>query len=336
MNASLTAKITIVMCLLCLILGFITMDKHKPYIDENKAQAKGNIITSANKIAVMQLEGTIVSSYDNSLFSKENNAAGLLKSLLSASKDNDIKGIIIKINSPGGTVAMSQNIYNQIIKIRKEKPVIALLDDVAASGGYYIASAADRIISQEGTMTGSIGVIFSYMDYHNLLANKLSINPVVIKSGKFKDIGSSTRQMTQEEKELLQEIVDDSYAQFVEAITQGRVNRADEYTATKSALTIDNLMKYADGRVFTGKIAQKRGFVDVTGDIDTATEMIEKMAQEKYKNKLPAKLVNYSKKSNFGEYFSSLTEYNSKSTIKLTDFIPTSMILNRKPLYLWE
>ncbi len=338
MKASLVAKITVLICFLCLILGFLSTDKDKLYLGNKKdsVQSSSKIISNANKIAVIELEGAIASSYDSSFFSSDNSAASALKSLQSAADENDIKGVILKINSPGGTVAMSQNIYNQIMKIRKNKPVIALLDDVAASGGYYIASAADRIIAQDGTLTGSIGVIMSYMDYHNLLSDKLEINPVVIKSGKYKDIGSSTRQITEEEKALLQDIVNDSYSQFLDAINMGRIERKDEYTAKKTILTYDNLKKNADGRVFTGRKAKQKGFIDELGDIDTAQNMIEKMAQEKFSNKLKVKLVNYKRKSSFSDYFAGFAEYNSKSAFKLSDIIPTSMILNRKPLYLWE
>lgn len=331
------AKITIIICLICLILGIFSIDKHKPYVDnEQNVKTTKNVITNVNKIAVLELEGPIVSSYESNFFSKEVNAANLLKSLKAISKDNDIRGVIIKINSPGGTVAMSQNIYNQIIKIRKTKPVIAVLDDIAASGGYYIASAADRIVAQEGTLTGSIGVIFSIMDYHNLLIDKLMVNPIVIKSGKHKDMGSSTREMTKEERQLLQNIVDDSYSQFLNAIVKGRVERSDNYSVEKSNLDYNTLKANADGRIFTGTQAFKIGLVDIVGDIDTAEDMIEKMAQEKYSNKLKIKLIGYNKKNSFSDYFSNFREYSSNSNIKLNDFIPTSMILNRRPLYLWE
>lgn len=330
MKASLVSKLIILLCILCLVAGIFGIDREKPYVKNTE------FIANTNKIGVIELEGAIATSYESNLFSKETDAPSLLKSLINAQSDNELKGIIIKINSPGGTVAMSQNIYNQIMKLKAKKPVVVVFDDVAASGGYYIACAADRIIAQEGTLTGSIGVIMSFMDYHNLLANKLSINPVVIKSGKFKDIGSSVRAMTKEEKDLMQNIIDDSYSQFVSAIEQGRVLRNDKYSTVKTELTKENLKNYADGRIFTGRQAKKLGFVDEIGDIDTATTMIEKMAQEKFNNKLPAKLVNYNKKSSISEFFSSFAEYNAKSAVQITDFIPTSMILSRKPLYLWE
>ncbi len=330
MKASLVSKIIIVICILCLIAGFIKTDKYDAYFE------KDNILTNANRIGVIELEGAITSESDGSLFSNEKSAPNLLKSLISAQTDKDIKGIIIKINSPGGTVGMSQNIYNQIMKLRENKPVVVSIDDVAASGGYYIACAADRIIAQEGSLTGSIGVIMSFMDYHNLLQQKLAINPVVIKSGKFKDIGSGMREMTQEERDMMQDIINDSYYQFLTAIKRGRIDRKDNYQVEISKLTINNLKNYADGRVFTGKKAKALGFVDIIGDMDTAKAVIEPMAQQKFNNKLKAKLVNYNRKTTLGDLFNDVSEYGAKSNIKLTDFMPLSMILSKRPLYLWE
>lgn len=336
MKASLISKITVLLCVLCLAVGMFSVDKHKAYNETDQKNSGKKMITSSNKAAVLEMQGMIASSYDSGFFANESDAAALLKNLNAIRKDNDIKGVIIKLNTPGGTVAMSQNIYNSIMKLREIKPVIVVIDDVAASGGYYIASAADRIIAQDGSLTGSIGVIFSFMDYHNLLTGKLGINPVVIKSGKYKDIGSSTRQMTEEERQLMQNIVDDSYGQFVEAITRGRIERTDSYSASKTSLTRDVLAQNADGRVFTGKSAKKLGFVDDTGDTESAEKMIEKMMQEKFNNRLPVKSVYYNKKNALSDYFTGLSEYNSGASIKIKDIIPVSMILSRRPLYLWE
>lgn len=336
MTPARTAKIIIILCILSLFVGMFCIDSNSSYNNSKKYNKSSKIVSNVNKIAVMELEGTIASSYESALFSGETTSANLLKSLKMADDDNSVKGVIIKINSPGGTVAMSQNIYNQIIKLRKKKPVIAVFDDVAASGGYYIASACDRIVAQSGSLTGSIGVIFSFMDYHNLLSEKLNINPVVIKSGRYKDIGSGTRAMTEDEKKLMQNIVDDSYSQFIEAITNGRVNRKDSYTAQKRDLELNVLKENADGRIFTGRQAFELGFADALGGMDIAQTMIEKMAQEKFSNLLSAKLVNYNKKSTLSEYLYSISEYNSKTNFQLFSFIPKSFILNRRPLYLWE
>ena len=335
MKASLISKIILGICILCLFAAFFTADKYKAYEFDGDS-SKSSIKTNTNKVAVIELEGIIATTYESTFFSKEKNASNLLRSLMALQTDNEIKGAIIKLNTPGGTVATSQNIYNQIKKLRTTKPVIVVFDDVSASGGYYIASAADRIIAQEGSLTGSIGVIFSFMDYHSLLTNKLSVNPIVIKSGKFKDVGSGSRAMTEEEKTLMQSIVDDSYSQFIDAITNGRIKRDDKYTAEKTNLTEQTLKQYADGRIFTGRQAQKLGFVDTLGDMDTAKSTIEKMVQEKFNNKLSVKLIEYSKKSFFTDYFSPLTEYNSQVKFNFEEFIPTSMILSKRPLYLWE
>jgi protease-4 len=333
MKASLVSKIVVLLCILCLIGGFLHIEKHASYEKEKH----NNIFkSSTNKIAVIELDGAIATASDSGFFAKDTDATGMLKSLKAVKNDKDIQGVILKLNTPGGTVAMSQNIYNQILKVREIKPVIAVMDDVAASGGYYIASAADRIVAQDGTLTGSIGVIMSFMDYHNLLTNKLNISPVVIKSGKFKDIGSSTREMTAEEKSLMQDIVNDSYQQFLNAIKVGRINRNDSYSALKTNLSEQNLTTYADGRVFTGKQAKQLGFVDETGDMDKAKEMISSMAQEKFNNKNDVKLVSYVVKNSLNDYLSGLTEYKTNANFKITDIIPTSMILSRKPLYLWE
>ena len=338
MNTSLTAKIVIGLCIFSLFVGFLCIDKDNLYgINEvNSGSNSKKIISNSNKIAVIELNGMITSTSESSFFSSDTSAPSLLKSLKTAETDSNIRGIIIKINSPGGTVAMSQNIYNEIMKIRKLKPVVAVFDDVSASGGYYISSAADRIIAQEGTLTGSIGVIFSFMDYHNFLTDKLNINSVVVKSGKYKDIGSGTRAISDDERKLLQDIIDDSYSQFIEAIVHGRIERNDEYTAQKSILKPEILRENADGRVFTGNQALKLGFVDAIGGMDEAQSMIEKMAQEKFQNSLSAKLVNYSKKNSLSEYLTGFSEYNSQNSLNISNFIPKSMILSKRPLYLWE
>ena len=334
MKEAILAKIIILMCFLCLLAGIFMVDKTKYYDEENNSSKQTGLMGKINKVAVIELNGAIATESDTNIFQSDYNATNMLKSLKLAKEDKEIKGIILKINSPGGTVGMSQNIYNQIMTIKKDKPVIAVLDDVAASGGYYIASACDRIIAQEGSLTGSIGVIFSFMDLHNLLANKLNVDQVVIKSGKYKDIGSSTRAMTDEERQLMQGIIDDSYEQFLDAIRVGRIQRDDKYAAEKTDLTEETLTSYADGRVFTGRQAQKLGFVDKTGDMDTAKTMIEEMIESILHNGYQAKLIAYNKKTGLSEYFSGVTEYRNNNIIKITDFVPTSVILSRKPLYL--
>jgi protease IV len=177
-------------------------------------------------------------------------------------KNDKVKAIVLDINSPGGTVAAVQEIYSEIMRVRKnfDKPVVALFRDVSASGGYYVASACDKIVAYPGTLTGSIGVIFQVGNLQELF-NKIGVKMMSIKSGKFKDIGSPYRQMTDEEKALLQNMIDDTYSQFFDVVQKGRNIPADE------------LKKIADGRIFTGTQALKLKLVDKLGDSTDALQL---------------------------------------------------------------
>lgn len=283
------------------------------------------------KIALIRLEGVIQGGQSDGFFTESYSAEGVRKSLAKAADDPTVKGVLLKINSPGGTVAESQEIYNLVLKIRKKKPVFVSMGDVAASGGYYIASAADRIYADPGTLTGSIGVIFSSPDMSNLLQNKLGIKSQVIKSGKFKDIGSGARPMTDDEKALLTGIIQNSYGQFLGAITKGRIERKDSYHAPKTDLTEQNLKTYADGRIFTGEQAKALGFVDEIGGLDETYSALSKELSP-YK-KLP--LTPYNKDSSFAELFTSME--NSIAPQDLTkSLLPCSIRHSHKLLYIWE
>lgn len=337
MKKNILFLIMLVLCTFSLLLGVITPKK---YTEDNKKISKTTnpdikkmLNAKFNRAAVITIDGVISSEKEGNIFSDENSSSSALKMLRDIEKDDSVKGVLLKINSPGGTVAMSQAIYNEILRVRKKKPVVTLMYDVAASGGYYIACASDRIIAHPGTLTGSIGVIMSSMDIHKLLSEKLAVSPVVIKSGKYKDIGSSTRTMSADERELLQNIVNDSYAQFKEAITIGRINRKDTYEVPRVALTSDTLNNYADGRVFTGRQALKLGFVDITGDIYTAESILKKMITQNNPSMKDVEFVNYSKNYNFMELFG-ISDNTSKSSI--ADIVPASLKYSKKPLYLWE
>jgi protease-4 len=165
-------------------------------------------------------------------------------------KKNNVKGFILKINSPGGGVAPSQEIYRYIRSLKK--PVYAAIGSLGASGGYYVAAACDRIYALPGSITGSIGVIMKFTNFKDLY-NKIGIKSVTIKSGKFKDIGSSSREMTKEEKILLKMSITDVYNQFINDIISAR--KIDKQT----------LKKYADGRILTGNQAKKIKLIDNLG-----------------------------------------------------------------------
>lgn len=222
--------------ILILIIGFVTraiylMNNNKPIL--NKKQ-----------IVVLDLEGIIIES------------DGLIEKLKKYDKDSNVVGIILRINSPGGAVAPSQEIYRFIRKMNK--PVYAAMSTVAASGGYYVASACDKIYALPGTITGSIGVIMKFTDLSKIY-EKLGIKTETIKSGKFKDIGSTSRNMTNEERAILQQSVDDVYQQFINDVLSKRTN-----------LSREELLKYADGRIITGNEAKNLKLIDQIGTYEDA------------------------------------------------------------------
>ena len=174
-------------------------------------------------------------------------------------EDHTIKAIVLRIDSPGGGVGPSQEVYREIQKTLPFKKVIASCGAVAASGGYYIAAAADGIVANPGTITGSIGVIMGYTDIQGLL-QKIGISPVVIKSGQYKDIGSPVRSMTAFEKTILQNFSDQIHRQFITAVSDGR------------HLEYEKVAAVADGRIISGETAVALGLVDRLGDLEDAIE----------------------------------------------------------------
>lgn len=322
--------VVLILCVISLLLGILSPVNKKIQSKKNSVSIK-EIVAQNNKIAVIELNGVISSESEKNVFVEENSSLVALSALNSAEDDKNVKGVILRINSPGGTVGMSQRLYSAVINLRKKKPVIAVMDDIATSGGYYVASAADRIVALPGTMTGSIGVIMSTIDAHELLSDKLGIRDNVIKSGEFKDIGSSTRPMTDSEHELLQDMVNDSFDQFREAIIKGRIERKDKYAPEKRELTIANLDKYADGRVFTGRQAVEYGFIDSIGGSREARAMMIDILKAQRIDVSKDSFVSYGKSSNF---FSSLG-INPKSS-SIESFLPQSLKYSKKPLYLWE
>lgn len=210
------------------------------------------------KVGVIPLSGVIM------------DATKTLKQIKIFEEDSSIKAIIVRINSPGGAVAPSQEIHDALLHARKSKPIISSFDSLAASGGYYVAVASDKIVTNPGTMTGSIGVI---MDFANLsgLYKWAKIDRFNIKSGKLKDFGTENRAMTAEEKAFGQELVNNVYMQFVHAVAEGR------------HMSVDKVKGFADGRVFTGEQAVKNGLADRLGGMDTATEEAKNLAKIKGK-----------------------------------------------------
>jgi protease-4 len=180
-------------------------------------------------------------------------------------KDSSIKGILVHIDSPGGAVAPSQEIYDALLRARKKKKVVASMATLAASGGYYIAVGADKIVANPGTITGSIGVIMGFADVRDLMA-KLGVKSIVIKSGRFKDIGTSARQFTDEDRKMLQDVIDDVYMQFVETVAKER------------KLEIAKVKELADGRIFSGRQGKELGMVDQLGGFKDAIKLLTTLA----------------------------------------------------------
>ncbi|MDH4087009.1 MAG: signal peptide peptidase SppA [Nitrospira sp.] len=207
-------------------------------------------LSTEDRIALIRVEGVILDSQT---------AIGELKRF---SENPSIKAIVIRIDSPGGGVVPSQEIYNAVKRVRSKhnKAVIASMGSVAASGGYYIAAATDRIVANPGTLTGSIGVIMETANVEGLL-QKIGVEGVVIKSGKYKDVGSPLRKMSTDERGLLQGVMDDVHKQFIEAVAEGR------------SLELRAAQALADGRIFTGRQAKEAKLVDELGDLEDAIQL---------------------------------------------------------------
>lgn len=221
---------------------------------------------SKNKIAKINMIGEITSESSDFAFVNEISANEIIKQLDRAQSSIDIKAVILDINSPGGGVVASDLIYRKILQLRKEKPVIALFEDTAASGAYYIASAANYIVAHPDSITGSIGVIMTLPDLQELYEKKLGIKFNVIKSGTFKDIGSNSRSLKNSEREILQGLIDEAYDHFISAIAGGR------------SMNKSKIKKLADGRVYSGTQAQKNGLVDALGILDDAVKKAKDLA----------------------------------------------------------
>ena len=208
-----------------------------------------------DQVAVVRVEGPILDSRK------------IVNELQDFGESPLVKAIVIRIDSPGGGVAPSQEIYNAVKRVRSEynKTVVASMGTVAASGGYYIAVASDRVLANPGTLTGSIGVIMQMANFEELL-KKVGVKNFVIKSGRYKDIGSPFRTMKDDDRQLLQSVMDDVHRQFIEAVADGR------------SLDIAEVEVLADGRVFTGRQAKDTLLVDELGDLSDAIQLASKLS----------------------------------------------------------
>ncbi len=228
---------------------------------------------SNRKVLIVPIQGIIMDASRSGMMRSSPGMVSTIISMLDAARmDANIEAVILRIDSPGGGITASDILYHEIASFREETgiPVLALFDGVAASGGYYVAAAAERIISHPTTMTGSIGVVLQLLGVEGLL-QKVGIESRTIKSGDFKDIGSSYRPMQEEERKMLQAIIDEYHGIFVTVVQKGFKLRGKNITRKQ-------LEKLCDGRVFTGRQAMKLGFVDAIGYFDDAVSAAAKKA----------------------------------------------------------
>lgn len=181
-------------------------------------------------------------------------------------RDNEnIKAIVLRVDSPGGGVGPSQEIHDEVKAVDTQKPVVVSMGSVAASGGYYIAAPAREIVANPGTITGSIGVVMEFTNFQELL-DKIGLSSVVVKSGEYKDIGSPAREMTSKEREILQNLIDDVHSQFVQSVAKGR------------NLNEEDVRQLADGRIFSGRRAMEMGLVDRMGNLGVAVKLAAELS----------------------------------------------------------
>jgi protease-4 len=210
-------------------------------------------VPMGDKVALVRIEGPIIDS---------KNAVDEIKDY---TKDSSIKAIVLRVDSPGGAVAPSQEIYEEVKKATAKKKVIVSMGSLAASGGYYISAPASRIVANPGTLTGSIGVIMEIPNIEGLM-NKVGVKTEVIKSGRHKDMASMFRGIGKEERLILQDVLDDVHEQFIQSVAEGRKMRPED------------VKKIADGRIFTGKQALAAGLVDELGNLEDAIKAAAKLS----------------------------------------------------------
>ncbi|KAB8127484.1 signal peptide peptidase SppA [Gracilibacillus oryzae] len=242
----------------------------------------------ASKIAVLHLNGVIQNTTPSSLLNTSSyNHQRFLDMLEHAGEDNSVKGIVLHVNTPGGGVVESAEIHDKINEIKEEtnKPIYVSMGNTAASGGYYVSAPADKIVAHKATLTGSIGVIMENINFTQL-AEELGIDFNTIKSGEHKDILSSYREMTEEERQILQSMIDDMYNDFVDVIVEGR------------GLSEERVRELGDGRIYTGSQELEVELVDAIGSLDDTIAMIK----EEH-DLASSRVVEYENGMPFGQFF---------------------------------
>jgi protease-4 len=261
------------------------------------------------KIAVITVQGIIDNEQSQDVY----------KRIKSARQDRRVKGLIIRVNSPGGTISGSDQIYNEIRKYHKDenKPVVAFMQGVAASGGYYVSAGCDKIIAEPTVITGSIGVIAGHFVIQGLLEEKLGIQPTVFKSGQKKDWPSLFQPVTEEQRQYIQDrLITPAYNRFVQAVAEGR----------EEALTLDDVKRLADGSIYGAEEALSEKLIDKIGYIDEAIEQVKSLAGIK-----KAQVVEYRKPFSMAYFLNS----RSRNLLKI-DKATLYELSTPQILYLWS
>ena len=247
--------IAVIIVVSFLMIAFLTLMAFIGLSDDGSLFLTG----MGDRVAIVEVHGVIENSSD------------VVRQLRKYAKDSSVPVVVLHINSPGGGAAASQEIYEEVNKLReKGKKVVASMGSVAASGGYYVACAADTIVANPATLTGSIGVIFQFPVAEELF-KKIGLKFEVVKRGEIKDIGSMNRSMTKRERESLQSVVDDTYDQFVDVVAESR------------EMEREKVVKIADGSIFTGRQAKELGLVDKLGNLQDAIKIAgEMVGMEEY------------------------------------------------------
>lgn len=213
-------------------------------------------------VGIISLQGMIVSPEET------------LNDLVRFRENNKVKAIVLRVDSPGGTVGASQEIFEEVKRTNKEKPIVASFGSVAASGGFYAALGAEKIIANPGTITGSVGVIIKFANLEDLFA-KIGYRSEVIKSGKLKDLGSPSRALTVEERDVLQALIDNVHDQFIHAVAESRL------------LPLEKVRAMADGRIFSGEQAKEAGLIDAHGNFNDAILLAAELGNIETGSKMP-------------------------------------------------
>ncbi|NQX66596.1 signal peptide peptidase SppA [Paenibacillus alba] len=301
-----------------LILVFKTKDWNEAVSSEkNKWQEEVISGKGKNKLVQLDVEGVIAGKPS---FSSSFSTGAFLSQLDQVSKDPNVKALVIRVDSPGGEVVASDEIHQRIEHVKKAgKTVVISMGAVAASGGYYISAPADYIFANRSTLTGSLGVIFALPNYEKT-AELLGYKQNIIKSGEFKDIGSPLRELTSKEKDIFQSLVNESYQQFVSVIEKGR------------KLSREEVLKVADGRIYSGQQAKTLGLIDEFGTLEDAREYAkQKLGLE------DVKVIKYSQKLSLFSVLDGLSQkMKSPAAQVMEQILPAASTAGPRLLYLFQ